>query len=367
MKLAIRDNHRSGTVKAIVASTAALLAASVLLLPRSSRAAEERPILHLFAGSAKGEICVVDADGGDRRCLTNNRRFDYDATWSPDATRVAFVQQTNRPRNPDVYVMDASGSGKQRLTRSRFDDEGPQWSPDGTRIAWVRQRGDVTTGQIRVMNADGTDKRLLLGRQHDDVAPRWSPNGGQILFRSRDRCYSEDCLDYQYDIHVVGADGEGERNLTRTDEYEVQAEWSPDGSRIAFTREIGDYDAEIFVMDADGSDVVQITEAAGVSFLPRWSPDGSEIAFTEVTDLENFHTRLAVVTVETAETRILTDEEVGGVQPVWSPDGESIAFTGHRSLGTTASYEIHRIRPDGSDLMRVTRTRGDEAELDWGR
>ena len=85
-----------------------------------------RPILHLYGGSPKGEICVLDLDGQNRRCLTDNRRFDYDAVWSPDGSQIAFVQQTNEPRNPDVYVMDEFGGSKTRLTRSPFDDDEPQ-------------------------------------------------------------------------------------------------------------------------------------------------------------------------------------------------------------------------------------------------
>ena len=339
---------------------------TVLFSPAGS-AGTDRPILHRYSASARGEICVIATDGSNRRCLTDNRRFDYDAVWSPDATRIAFVQQIREPRNPDIYVMSAAGRNKQRLTRSRYDDDEPQWSPDGTRLVWNRNRGDSPTGQLLVMKADGTDKHLLAGRERDDVNARWSPDGGQILFMSRDDCYSDACVNFQFDLHVVGVDGTDERNLTGTDTDEVGAVWSPDGSRIAFVRHLAGGDAEIFVMDADGTSTSQVTDLPGSSALAAWSPDGSQIAFTRITDPDNFETRLGIVELATGEIRTLTTEEVGGVQPEWSPDGARIAFTGHRSLGRTASDEIHTIRPDGSDLVRLTRTTGEESQLHWSR
>ena len=344
---------------------AALVVLSVLFSSGPGLAGQNRPILHLYSAGARGEICVIAGDGSDRHCLTDNRRFDYDAVWSPDATRIAFVQQLREPRNPDVYVMSAAGRNTERLTRSPYDDDEPQWSPDGTRLVWNRNRGDSPTGRLLVMNADGTGKHLLAGRERDDAHARWSPAGEEILFESRDDCYSAECVNFQLDLHVVGVDGTNERSLTRTDANETAAAWSPDGTRIAFVRELGGDDAEIFVMDADGTDAIQLTDLTGASFSPAWSPDGAQIAFTRITDPGNFETRLAVADVATGQVATLTTEEVGGVQPVWSPDGGRISFSGHRSLGRTASYEIHTIRPDGSELVRLTRTTGDEFQLHW--
>lgn len=359
-----RSDRRSPQRRWGLLLLASVLATGFSFWSNEATGAGQRPILHRYSESAKGEICLVDPDRRERRCLTENRRFDYDPVWSPDAGQVAWVQQTNDPRNPDIYVMDASGRHKTRLTRSPRDDEAPRWSPDGTQIVWNRRRGDSPTGRLFVMDSDGSDKRLLVGGG-DDVDARWSPDGERILFLSRDDCLGEQCANRQLDVHVVDLNGTDERNLTQSPVDEMSATWSPNGARIAFVRALEGDDAEIFVMQADGSGVTQITETAGSAFLPAWSPDGSSIAFTEITDPNNFETRLGLVQVATREVHILTDEETGGVEPSWSPNGSYIAFSGHRSLGETASYEIHRIRPDGMGLLRLTRTRGDESQLDW--
>jgi Tol biopolymer transport system component len=53
--------------------------------------------------------------------------------------------------------------------------------------------------------------------------------------------------------------------------------WSPDGSQIAFSREVDDDNTDIFVMNLNGSDVRQVTESEASDTRPSWSPDGKNL------------------------------------------------------------------------------------------
>ena len=79
----------------------------------------------------------------------------------------------------------------------------------------------------------------------------------------------------------MNADGSGQRNLTRTRNALNQgALWSPDGRKIAFTRNSGSDPApEIYVMNADGSGQRRLTRSTAADLVPTWSPDGRKIAF----------------------------------------------------------------------------------------
>ena len=67
----------------------------------------------------------MDADGGNRRNLTNDPFSDREPSWSPDGKHIAFV--SNRDGNFEIYVMDADGGNQHNLTNNPHDDTDPAW------------------------------------------------------------------------------------------------------------------------------------------------------------------------------------------------------------------------------------------------
>ena len=120
-------------------------------------------------GGASG-IFKINVDGSGLVPLSD--QADYDPAWSPDGQRIAFAFSTI-----DIYVMDADGSNRRQLTQDPAPENQPAWSPDGTKIAFVRDNRE-----LYVMESDGRLPRPLVSLPFAAEHPSWSPDGTHIVF-----------------------------------------------------------------------------------------------------------------------------------------------------------------------------------------
>jgi Tol biopolymer transport system component len=220
--------------------------------------------------------------------------------------RLAFAN--DRDGNIDVWVMDLPGGTLHRLTTDPAADFSPTWSPDGKHIAFRSDRQG--NDEVFVMNADGTGQRDLTRNPASDYSPAWSPDGRTIAFATDREDHTGN------DVWLMDADGGNPRPLIEQRGIDEYPTWSPDGSQVAFACTLGKIlasqvgDFEVCVVNADGTGLVRITDDPGISHAAGWTPDGSEIVF-----MSN------------------RDQNPGDVSPCG---------------------DIYQIRPDGSDLRRIT-------------
>src|SRR6185295_18686165 len=132
--------------------------------------------------------------------------------------RIAFVSEN--PGVHDIFTVEPDGSPRSNLTDGLAGQaETPEWSPDHSKIAF--QGGD-TGGDIWVVNADGSGLKNVtqtpsgIGIGHEwEKGPRWSPDGSRILF-TRTILLPPDGDVLETDVWVMKADGSEQSNLTRT-------------------------------------------------------------------------------------------------------------------------------------------------------
>ena len=250
-----------------------LLASFIVLVLTSLMAGVDAQARIVFMSDRDGnrEIYVMDNDGGNQRRLTNNRDADSSPSWSPDGKRIAFASDREGRVNIhgiptyDICVMDANGGNRRNLTNNPSNDSSPSWSPDGKRIAFASDRGGpLLYFDIYVMDADGANQQRLTENRKNDWHPSWSPDGKRIVFASDGKGDLEN-----FDIYVMDADGENQQRLTNNRVDDGSPSWSPDGERIAFSsKREGNY--EIYVMDANGANQQNLTNNPYFNVSPAW-------------------------------------------------------------------------------------------------
>ena len=234
----------------------------------------------------------------------------------------------------------------------------PAWAPHRMVISFTRS-------QLHVMDADGSHLRQV-GSEHAEESA-WSPDATKLVFSDYSRILVRDADGAEPPVVIAAQPYAPGQNRS--------PDWSPDGTRIAFTRSwfypattyspASDY-ANLIVVDPDGSNETELT--VGNEFYdasPSISPDGQTIVFS----------RGHNPAYETGERADLYTIPIGGGipaqltntpdytegDPVWSPDGTKIAFT----AGQTGNTDIYVMNADGTGREQLTTSLGADSGASW--
>ena len=287
------------------------------------------------------DIWTVSTRGGQPTRVTNDAATEVSPSWSPDGRYLYFSSDRSGPLNLWRVPIDGSTGGArgapEAVTAPNVNAVHASLSRDGQRLvyatySWNTDVFSVSFDPVRLEVQGSPTWRL--GGSHLWTAARISPDGSQLALVR----WSQ-----QQDLFLFATDGGSLRRLT-SDRLGVRCpEWSPDGARIAYMRNLQTDGSILFVEVATGNVGRLPTEKVGGPLgCPAWSRDGQRIAIAQGPPTPAAHViTLAQRGSPSASERLPVAPEGAFIPRSWSPDGRTLAGT----IGTrvaTYSFETQK-------------------------
>ena len=227
---------------------------------------------------------------------------------SKDGKKVFFLGVT---RHGELVRYDPK-SRKFTPYLSGLSAEGVAFSRDGKKVAYVT----FPEGILWESSTDGSGKRQLSFPPMQVGLPQWSPDGTRIAFSGR-------APGKAFQLYVVSAEGGDPEQLTSGESEKQDTAWSPDGNSLAFSGN----PFPLRSSDAPAIHVInlktrQITDIPGSAKLysPRWSPDGRYLLAMTV----DFRQVVLYNFAQQKWEHLVTNPQPG--YPAWSHDGKCVYF-----------------------------------------
>lgn len=273
--------------------------------------------------------------------------------YSPDGRTIAVTkfETLDGVRTEQIWIVNADGGDPHPLPideRQPGDWEtDPAWSPDGTRLALTRNsprtggngQPERTEGRIEVVEVATGAQVLALPTPpelagYDDTQPAWSPDGTRLAFTRGDNRTRQ--LTHIWTARA--SDGLDQTDLTAAvcgyacTVFDDSAAFSPDGTQIAFNREL---------------DGVLLASPNGTNCRALLPPAGATCAAPVPTQPAGQH-----------QPRDVT----------WSPDGKQLAFSSRReaNFNSPEALSVYDFA-DGSIRPLTWNLPGRQKEPTWQR
>lgn len=282
--------------------------------------------------TGNNDIFTMRIDGTALVNLTNAPAADESPLWSPTGDHIAFVSR--RTGTMELYVMQADGSGVTDVSRGTvgtFD-----WSPDGTQLVFDSPRSGSSELYRAHIDGRAPEQLTTLGGS----APRWSPDGRYIAFVNAGG------------VFVAPATLTGSTRVSQGSD--TRPTWSPDSTRLAFSRRITFVNNDLIVVGRDGTNLTNVTNSPMTEMFPAWSPDGSRIAVVGGMDT-NYEIHVIELTPFADANVSMTASN--DFNPAWSPDGRFVSFNSGNDVLAAAIA--------GGPLLNLTDSPAYDADATW--
>ena len=256
-----------------------------------------------------------------------------DAQLSPDGKKVlygvTFISVEQNKGNRELFVMNADGTDKKQITETTQSEQNAVWIKGGSEIAFLSNESG--SSQLWVMNADGSNRRQVSKLEKGMNAFAFSPDESKVL-------YIADIKSGKRTVDVYADLPKATGRIVDDLLYKHWDEWVETVPHpfIASVTEAGLADT-LDIMEGEPFEC-PMKPNSGIEDL-SWSPDGKQIAYAsrKKTGKEyalSTNSDIYIYNVADKTTRNLTEGMMGyDIMPQFSPDGKSVAWVSQERDG----------------------------------
>lgn len=251
---------------------------------------------------------------------------------SPNGATVIFIKTTANMQSDKhlstLEIVSTRGGALRALASPSDDLSDPQWSPNGRNIAYIA-RGKNKQDQLFTVSPVGGAARQITSAKNGVEQYAWSPNGKTFAYVTQDdpaNAAAQKRHDDLFEIHDVG--------------YRTSGPSQP---------------SHIWLIASSGGAAHRLTEGAwsvleaappfvGAPSDPSWSPDGTRIAFTRqanADDSDSDLTKVAIADVRTGMVHLLTLHPKYEYQPAYAPIGDKVAYIYPHGPGPVSVMNVY--------------------------
>jgi Tol biopolymer transport system component len=105
------------------------------------------------------DIWIMDADGGNKRQITDNGAANFGPYLFPSGERLIFSSNlgSDNGREFDLWAIDVDGTNLEQITHTGDFDGFPMFNSDGTKLIFASNRGNELPRETNVFIADWVD------------------------------------------------------------------------------------------------------------------------------------------------------------------------------------------------------------------
>ena len=102
------------------------------------------------------QIWTMNADGSNKKQITDNNAANFGPFFFPDAKRIIFSSNMHdeRGRDFDLYAINTDGTSLERITYFNGFDGFPMFSRDGRYLVFASNRNQKQRGETNIFLAE---------------------------------------------------------------------------------------------------------------------------------------------------------------------------------------------------------------------